>query len=198
MNNSYQAALLDREGVLIKLPKFSLEEASLDFITSKDQLELIEGSIEGIKLLNRKDIKVIIITNMPQIGKGLITESEANEINSQFTKLFQKQGARIDAIYYCPHHPTHGIGKYKTECSCRKPKAGLLLQAQKDFNLDLEKSVMVGDRTSDIKAGIAAGCKTILVKTGYGGQDNFKDASADKIVENILEAAKIIAGDIIR
>lgn len=198
MNNSYQAALLDREGVLIQLPKFSLEEASLDFITRKDQLELIEGSIEAIKILNRKDIKVIIVTNMPQIGRGLITEAEAEEINSHFTKLFHKQGARIDGIYYCPHHPIHGIGKYKIECSCRKPKPGMLLQAQKDFNLDLEKSFMIGDRTSDIKAGIAAGCKTILVKTGYGGQDNFKDASADKVTENILEAAKIIVGDILR
>jgi len=178
------AVFIDRDGVINKFK---------GYITSPEEIELIEGSAEAIAMLN-KAYKVIVVSNQPCVGKGLCTERDIAAINKRLLALLREHNARIDATYMCFHHPLDGIGKYKRECDCRKPKPGLLLKAAKEHNIELSKSFMVGDRTSDIKAGRLAGVKTILVKTGFGGDDGYKDATPDYVAEDLYDAARIILG----
>ena len=105
--------------------------------------------------------------------------------------IYLKEGLKIEKFYYCPHHPEKGIGKYKVECNCRKPNTGMLEEAIKEFNIDREKSFMVGDNISDVKAGINAAVTSILVKTGHGMENIEKSEKLNiKIYDNILEFAK--------
>lgn len=196
MTNSYQniAALIDRDGVINELPKYKLGN-EVEFITSPEDLILINGAAEGIKLLNQNNIKTIIISNQPQVARGILKTEEVITINNKLKELLNNKGAEIDAIYFCPHHPIKGINEFKIECECRKPKPGMIIKAKEEFKLDLKNSFVIGDRSSDIKAGNLAGCKTIAVKTGYGFNDEFKDATADFIVSDLLEAAKLIISE---
>lgn len=181
------AVFLDRDGVIN-------EEVSL--LHKPSQLRLIKGSAEGIKLLKENGFLVIVVTNQPVVARGMCTENDLKKIHERLEELLAKEGAKLDAIYYCPHHPDKGYPgenpKYKIECECRKPKTGLLLQAAKDFAFDVKKCVFVGDRTVDIKTGKNAGCRTILVKTGCGGKDRKFEVKPDYTCKNLLEAAKLI------
>ena len=176
------AVFLDRDGVIIE---------DVNFITRPEQVKFIDKSAEAISLLNKK-FKVIIVSNQPAVGRGLCNEEDAKKINEMVIFLLSKKNAKIDNIYMCFHHPLKGIGKYKIECECRKPKPGMLLKAAREHNIDLSKSFMIGDKIGDIKAGHDAGCKTILVKTGYGGNDGFNDADPDFIVKDLYEGVKKI------
>ena len=125
-----------------------------------------------------------------------MTETDLNEIHKKLETELGLKGAKIDGIYYCPHHPEKGftgeIPKLKIKCNCRKPKIGLLLKAKEEFNINLKQSYFIGDQTGDILTGKRAGCKTILVKTGYGGKDNSFSVKPDFIADNLLKATKII------
>ena len=179
MNEKY--VFLDRDGVI------NIEK---DLLHKKEDLELIPGSAEAIKLLNKNDYRVIVITNQPVVAGGLCTFDEAKEINSHMEGILAKEGAKINRVYFCPHHPTKGNNpEYTRECECRKPKPGMILNAQRDFNIkNLSLCYVVGDKTSDIKAGKLAGCKTILVKTGYAGDDGFNDAIPDCEAKDLYDA----------
>ena len=150
---------LDRDGTI---------NEEVDFVTSAKQLHLIEGSAEAIREANELGLKVIIITNQSGVARGLITEEQLLEIHKEMLDQLDELGAHIDAIYYCPHHPELGVGEYKTECECRKPKGGMLEMAAGEFSLDLKKSFVIGDRMIDVQTGNNAGAYTILVLTGYG------------------------------
>jgi len=190
--NQKRAVFIDRDGVIIDLKNYSTG-GEMNFLSKKEDIKFIEGAEEAIKLLNKNNLEVIIVTNNPQVAKGLITEEEAISINEEIKRIFFEKGARIDGIYYCPHHPKGSVKEYSIKCDCRKPLPGLLLQAAREHNLNLNESYMIGDRISDIKAGNLAGCKkSIGVRTGYACNDGFKDAVPDVIVENIFEAAKLI------
>lgn len=181
-----KAVFLDRDGVI---------NVEVDLLHKTEQLKLIEGSADAIKILN-KDFYVIIVTNQPQVARGLCSEEDIQRINEVLKKELEKFDARIDGIYYCPHHPERGFPgenpRYKIECECRKPKIGMLKKAARDFDLDLESCFIVGDRTVDIKTGKNVNCRTILVKTGYAGKDNKYGVKPDFVANNILEAAKLI------
>lgn len=179
---------LDRDGVI------NIEKKHLH---KKSDMEIIPRSAEAIKILNDNDYKVIIITNQPVIARGLCTLEELEDIHKHMKNLMAKKGAKLDKIYFCPHHPKEGDNPiYTKECECRKPKAGMILKAQKDFNIgDLSECFMIGDKMSDIYAGQTAGCKTILVETGYGGceNENLKDIEASFRALDLYEAViKII------
>lgn len=180
-----KAIFLDRDGVINK---------EKNWIHKKEDLELIKNSAEAIAMLNENGFKVIIITNQPVVARGLCTEEEVQEINDYLKNLLKDKGATVDAVYYCPHHPSAGDNpKYTRECECRKPKPGMILQAQKDLFIDkLEGCFIVGDKMGDLKAGNSVGCKTILVKTGYGGEDGWEDAVPDYIAEDLYDAVKNI------
>lgn len=131
---------------------------------------MIDGVAEAIRKINESGYLAIVTTNQPVIARGEVSFEELEEIHNKMETLLGKEGAYLDAIYYCPHHPHKGYEgerpELKIECDCRKPKPGMLLNAAADFNIDLSQSWMVGDGENDVKAGLNAGCKTALI-----GQD---------------------------
>jgi len=155
-----KAVFLDRDGVITEEPPYYAHKI--------DQLELIPKSAEAIRLLNKNGFKVIIISNQSGVARGYYHEKDIQIYNNEMKRQLEEKGAHIDAIYYCPHHPEATIKEYRIDCDCRKPKPGMLKLAEKDLNLDLKCSFLVGDKMSDIEAGYRAGCKTILVLTGQG------------------------------
>ena len=157
LHNKQKAIFLDRDGTINKY---------VGFLRNIDDFELIEGVSEAIKRINQSGYLAIVVTNQPVIARGEVTWDELYEIHKKMETLLGKDGAYIDGIYICPHHPDKGFEgerpEYKFDCDCRKPKPGLLLQAAKDFNIDLSQSIMVGDSDSDVEAGKAAGCKKTI------------------------------------
>ena len=158
--NKQKAVFLDRDGTINKY---------IGFLRDIDDFELIDGVASAIKAINASGYLAIVVTNQPVIARGEVSFEELQEIHNKMETLLGEQGAYVDAIYYCPHHPHKGYEgerpELKIECDCRKPKPGMLLQAAKDFNIDLEHSWMIGDGENDIAAGKNAGCHTELIAT---------------------------------
>lgn len=158
--NKQKAVFLDRDGTINKY---------IGFLRDLDDFELIDGVASAIKAINVSGYLAIVVTNQPVIARGEVSFEELQEIHNKMETLLGEQGAYVDAIYYCPHHPHKGYEgerpELKIECDCRKPKPGMLLQAAKDFNIDLEHSWMIGDGENDIAAGKNAGCHTALIAT---------------------------------
>lgn len=154
LSQKQKSIFLDRDGTINK---------SNGFITKPEQFELIPGVAEAIKKINKSGYLVIVITNQPVIARGDCTFEELALIHEKMETELGKEGAFIDGLYFCPHHTDKGFPEerpeYKCECSCRKPKIGLFLQAANDFNIDLSQSFMIGDSTKDVEAGVNAGCK---------------------------------------
>lgn len=179
LKNQQKAIFLDRDGTINKY---------VGFLRNIEDFELIDGVGEAIKQINSSGYLTIVITNQPVIARGEVSIPELEMIHQKMETELGKAGAYIDSLYYCPHHPHKGyegeITELKIECECRKPKPGMIFQAAKDFHIDLSQSWMIGDGENDIKAGIAAGCKTVLIGTGNIGQD--------KTANNLLEAINTI------
>ncbi|MCI8728165.1 MAG: HAD-IIIA family hydrolase [Hungatella sp.] len=185
--NLQKAVFLDRDGTINILK---------GFLKKCDELELLPNTAEAIKKLNNSEYLTIVVTNQPVIARGECTVEDLEEIHKKMETELGKQGAYLDALFYCPHHPDSGfdgeIKELKIECECRKPKIGMLIQAAEQFNIDLRKSFYIGDTTTDIQTGINAGMKTILVKTGEAGEDRKYNVSADYEAKGLLEAVEII------
>tara|TARA_B100001093_G_C26757773_1_gene984224 strand:- start:725 stop:1510 length:786 start_codon:yes stop_codon:yes gene_type:complete len=185
------AIFLDRDGTINK---------EVDHLSTDIQFELIDGVGEAISQINSAGILAVVATNQPVIARGELTESELKVIHNKMDTLLGKEGAYIDRIYYCPHHPDQGfegeIKSLKFNCRCRKPEIGLFINAKNDLNIILEKSWIVGDRTSDIMAAHKAGMKSVLVKTGYAGKDAKYKVKPDFVVNNLKDAIKIILKEI--
>ena len=164
LSHPQKAIFLDRDGTINKY---------VGFLRNIDDFELLPGVADAIRAINASGYLAIVVTNQPVIARGEVTYSQLQEIHNKMETLLGAEGAYLDAIYYCPHHPHKGYGgeipELKIDCECRKPKPGMLLKAAEDFNIDLSQSWMVGDGENDIKAGIAAGCKTALI-----GSDSFE------------------------
>ena len=156
-----KCVFLDRDGTLNKY---------VGFLRNIDELELIDGVAEAIRKINESGYLAIVATNQPVIARGEVTFDELSEIHDKLETLLGQDGAYVDAIYYCPHHPHKGyegeVPELKIECECRKPKPEMLLRAARDFNIDLSASYMVGDGDNDVLCGINAGCKPILLTDG--------------------------------
>ena len=176
LTNKQKAIFLDRDGTINKY---------VGFLRNIDDFELIEGVAEAIKLINQSGYLAIVVTNQPVIARGEVTWEELNEIHKKMATLLGKEGAYVDGIYICPHHPDKGFEgerqEYKIDCDCRKPKPGLLLQAAKDFNIDLSESYMIGDSHRDVEAGENAG-----VKKSIKVEENTTEALL-KMVKNIIK-----------
>ena len=153
LHNKQKAIFLDRDGVINK---------HIGFLRHIDDFELIEGVSHAIRHINQSGHLAVVVTNQPVIARGEVTWDELHEIHQKMETLLGKEGAYIDGLYICPHHPDKGFEgerpEYKFDCDCRKPKPGLLLQAAKDFNIDLSQSYMIGDSSTDVEAGQNAGC----------------------------------------
>lgn len=184
LRNKQKAVFLDRDGTINKY---------VGFLKSVEQMELIPGVAEAIKRINESGYLCIVITNQPVIARGEVKREELDEIHNKLETLLGTEGAYIDGLYYCPHHPHRGydgeVIELKIECDCRKPKPGMLLKAAEDYNINLSNSYMIGDGENDILAGIAAGCKSILI-TGDGTMKqngNFGQIDTLKSVEEFVQ-----------
>ena len=162
LKNKQKAIFLDRDGTINKY---------VGFLTKPEQLELLPGVAEAIRMVNKSGYLAIVVTNQPVIARGECTWEELQTIHDKMETELGKEGAYVNAVYICPHHPDKGFEgerpEYKHECLCRKPCIELINKASKDYNINLQSSFMIGDSENDIKAGSNAGCKaSYMVKTG--------------------------------
>lgn len=152
------AVFLDRDGVI---------NVDHGYVSQVDDFEFIDGVIEACKKLKDKGYLLVVITNQSGIARGYFSEEQFHSLTEWMDWSLADRGVDLDGIYYCPHHAQKGVGEYKVDCDCRKPKPGMLLSAIDDLNIDVSNSILVGDKVSDLKAGIAAGVKNnYLVRTG--------------------------------
>ena len=188
-----RAVFLDRDGTLI-------EEVSAQGLHQIEKLELLSGVPEAIHEFNHAGLRAVLITNQPVIAKGLCTEADVREMHNKLETLLGREHAFLDRIYYCPHHPEKGFPgereELKIDCDCRKPKPGMVLQAQRDLNIDLANSWFVGDTTRDVQTARNAGVKSVLVLTGHGGRDGKYSVEPDYIFDSLWEAAQFIVSQL--
>jgi D-glycero-D-manno-heptose 1,7-bisphosphate phosphatase len=182
LKNKQKAIFLDRDGTINKY---------VGFLTDINQFELLPGTAEAIKKINSSGYLAIVVTNQPVIARGEVTFEELAEIHNKMQTLLGNEGAYLDAVYFCPHHPDKGfpgeVPELKIDCACRKPKPGMLLRAADDYNIDLSNSWMIGDGKNDIEAGKNAGCKTALI-----GKENYdQDTSADSLLSFVNDDLKL-------
>lgn len=187
LKNKQKAVFLDRDGTI---------NVHKGFLRSADEFELIAGVAEGIKALNQSSYLVIVATNQPVIARGECSFEELDNIHKKMETELGREGAFLNDIFFCPHHPHKGykgeVPELKIDCECRKPKIGMLLMAADKYNIDLSQSWYVGDTIMDIQTGINAAMKTVLVKTGEAGKDGKYEATPTVVKENLLEAAQYI------
>lgn len=187
LENRQKAVFIDRDGTINKYK---------GFLTEPEELELEENAAEAIRLINRSGYLAIVVTNQPVIARGECTVEKLDEIHRKMKTLLGREGAYVDDIFYCPHHPDKGfegeVPELKIECSCRKPGTGMIEAASQKYNIDIAESWVIGDGTIDIALGKNAGCGTILVKTGAAGEDKKYDVTPDHIDEDLLAAVRRI------
>lgn len=183
-----RAVFIDRDGTISE---------EVGYINHLTRFRLFPYSATALKQLHENGYLAIVITNQAGVARGYFSEEMVQAIHQQMTKDLETSGARLDAIYYCAHHPSVGKPPYQLDCDCRKPKPGLLLRAARDYDIDLAESWMVGDRYSDIELAANAGVKSALVLSGYGRgewehqRDNWT-RQPDLVAEDLLAAVNQI------
>ncbi len=170
------AVFIDRDGVI---------NENVEYLHEPEKFALIPGVLEGLKLLQQNGFRLIVVTNQAGIGLGYFTKEDFYKVNRKLLKLCAENEIQLDRIYFCPHSKADN-------CICRKPAPGMLLRAQKELNLDLSRSFMIGDTTADLKAGIDAGCTPILVETGHAGKDREFSLTPAYSGKDLLDAARWI------
>lgn len=187
--NRQKCVFLDRDGTINRF---------CGLVTREEQLVLEEHAAEAIRMLNASEFLAIVVTNQPVVARGMCSIEDVERIHRRLQMLLGAQGAYLDDIVFCPHHPDKGFPEevpvYKTACSCRKPATGMLDQMAEKYNIDLDASYMVGDSTVDIQAGRNAGTRTILLRTGQGGQDGRYDVEPDHVADDLKAAVGIVLG----
>ena len=181
LRNKQKAIFLDRDGTINKY---------IGFLRDENEFELLPEVTKAIKTINESGYLAIVVTNQPVIARGEVTYEQLETIHEKMETLLGRDGAYLDAIYFCPHHPDKGfegeVAELKIACECRKPKPGMLLTASKDYNIDLSQSWMIGDGKNDVMAGKAAGCKTALI-----GSDNYmQDVTVGSLLEFVNTVLK--------
>jgi D-glycero-D-manno-heptose 1,7-bisphosphate phosphatase len=174
------ALFLDRDGVL---------NVEVEYLHEPAALVLVPGAAAAVAAVNGLGVPVVVVSNQAGIGRGRYAEAAYHAVQRRLGELLAAAGARLDADYHCPHHPEHGVGAYRVACECRKPRPGMLLQAARDLGLDLRRSVLVGDKLSDLGAGRAAGCATVLVRTGYGAAEEARARAGGAVTAPPWDAA---------
>lgn len=154
-----RAVFLDRDGTI---------NEEKDYLHRIEDFVFIPGAVEALRRLHHAGFFLVVVTNQSGVARGYFDLSAVERLHRHLEEELARAGARIDAFYLCPHHPEEGVGDYRIDCDCRKGRPGMLLQAARDHDIDLSSSFMIGDKLSDIEAGKAAGCRSLLVLTGYG------------------------------
>ena len=176
-----RAVFLDRDGTINK---------DIGFVYKKEDYERLPGVIEGLRILTKLGFKLVVITSQGGVARGFYKEEDVHGFHDAIIKDLEEHGINISAFYFCPHHPTEGIGTYKVVCECRKPKTGMMDKAAKELEINKKKSYMIGDRDIDIKMGKSAGCTTIFVKTGTNKK--LEGVTAGYEAEDLQDAANWI------
>jgi D-glycero-D-manno-heptose 1,7-bisphosphate phosphatase len=177
-----RAVFLDRDGTI------NIEK---EYLYRVSDFEFIPGAPEAIRILNQSGFLVVVVTNQSGVARGYYTEDDVINLHRHVDRELEAYHAHVDAWLYCPHHPG-GRGSYALPCRCRKPLPGMLHEAAAHFDIDLEQSIMIGDKRADIEAGAAAGCRTILVRTGYGSADEQYATPHTLVCDDLLSAVKVL------
>jgi D-glycero-D-manno-heptose 1,7-bisphosphate phosphatase len=174
------AVFLDRDGTMIR---------EVQFLRRPEDLVWLPATIEAVRLLNRAGFVVAVTTNQSGVGRGFHTEDDVQALHAMMTRTLDEAGARVDAWFYCPHHPEATVASLRRVCECRKPRPGMIRQAAERFALDLSRSFVIGDRLTDVGLAASVGARGVLVRTGYGEHT---------IVENAgtVPGAAHVAGDL--
>ena len=178
-----RAVFLDRDGTI---------NVEREFLHRPAEFEFIPGAPQAIRLLNDAGFLVIVVTNQSGVARGYYEESAISSLHRHLDAELARFGAAIDGYYFCPHHPEYGTDNHTKFCVCRKPRAGMLLQAANDFSLDLASSYLIGDKLADVEAGLNAGCHPILVRTGYGAAESAKLPPDIPVYDDLLTAVRAI------
>jgi len=185
-----RCVFLDRDGVI---------NEEVEYLHEPERVVLVAGAAEAIAALNRAGHAVVVVTNQAGIARGMYTERELAAVTARIGELLGRAGARLDGTYFCPHHPEAGLGAYRIACRCRKPGPELLERAAAELGLDLARSVIVGDKATDLEAGRAAGAGAVLVRSGYGAAEEARLAAAglaglaDAVFDSLAAAAPWLA-----
>jgi D-glycero-D-manno-heptose 1,7-bisphosphate phosphatase len=177
-----RAVFLDRDGTMIE---------DVGYLDSVDRVAFYPWTVDAIRMCNRAGLAVVVVTNQSGIARGMFPETLVGETHRALDARLSAGGARVDAYYYCPHHPDGSVAAYARRCDCRKPGRGMIDQAARDLDLDPERSFVVGDRWGDVQLGRAVGARSILVRTGTGAEEEMRPptgASADAVVDNLAAA----------
>lgn len=177
-----RAVFLDRDGTI---------NVEKEYLYLAQDFEFIPGVPEAIRLLNQADVMVVVVTNQSGVARGFYTEDDVENLHRHIARELERAGAHVDVWLYCPHHPS-GRGSYALPCDCRKPLPGMLHKAARSYDIELEHSTMIGDKLADIEAGQAAGCRTILVRTGYGTDEEQHAGPHTVVCDDLLSAVKYL------
>ena len=193
------AVFLDRDGTI---------NEEVGYLDCLKKLKLLPGAAEAIRMINQGAMRAVVVTNQSGVARGFFDESFVEAVHGRLGEMLRKEDAFLDGLYFCPHHPTEGRGHYRGSCVCRKPAPGLIMQAMEELRLDPGRCYIIGDTLKDIEAGARAGIRGILVRTGYGqeeekalsggGSDAKTGAAAGRpvhIADNLLDAVKWILGE---
>jgi D-glycero-D-manno-heptose 1,7-bisphosphate phosphatase len=177
------AVFLDRDGTI---------NEQMGYVNHLSRFVLLPGAARAVRMLNEQGIPVVVVTNQSGLARGYFPASLLTAVHAEMERLLAVEGARLDGIYVCPHHPEAKVAQYRQACRCRKPQPGLLDQAAAELNLNLSRSFMVGDRWSDLECGVYAGALPVLVLTGYG-QGELEFIGPQKTIQPALIAKDLPA-----
>ena len=176
------AVFLDRDGTLVE---------EVGYLDRLDRLQLFPWSVDAVRLLNRAGFAVVVVSNQAGVARGFCTEAFVGEVQRAIDERMAAAGGRIDGWYYCPHHPDAPLSQYRRQCECRKPRPGMIRQAERDLGIDSTGSYVIGDRWLDVRLAHAVGARGILVRTGYGATEEHEPPEgvvADAVVDNLIDA----------
>jgi D-glycero-D-manno-heptose 1,7-bisphosphate phosphatase len=177
---------LDRDGTINR---------ELAYLGRPEQLELLPGAVKGMRRLREAGYRLVVITNQAGVARGYFGEEDVQAVHARLREMLQSAAVELDAIYYCPHHP-EGQGEYRRACPNRKPGTGMYEQAARDLGLDLAQCAVIGDKVTDLLPGIELGCRTVLVRTGYGqellDEGALEGVAVDHVADGLLDAARWI------
>ena len=177
------AVFLDRDGTMIE---------DVGYLDALSRVEFYPWTVDAIRMLNRAGLPVVVVTNQSGIARGMFSEAFVGETHRHMDARLAAGGARVDAYYYCPHHPDGRVAAYARACDCRKPGRALIDRAAADLGLDPGRSFVVGDKWLDVQLGRAVGARAILVRTGHGAAEETQPpdgVTADAVVDNLASAA---------
>lgn len=186
MSGLKPAIFLDRDGTL---------NVDAGYLDRKERLTLFPWSLESVRLLRRAGYAVVVVTNQGGVARGMIEESFVEEVHGIIQSRLADIGEELDGHYYCPHEPAGSIEAFRVDCDCRKPKPGMVTRAIRDLGLDIKRSVVIGDKWSDVRLAKQTGARSVLVRTGYGrSQEKLRQEglSADVVVDTLMDAVNWI------